>query len=83
MLKPDELGNEARDRLGAFLSDKPLWAYLVVYVLLAGAIFGFIFAVMYFLVLRWWGAVITVIAIGGIWGSSAYRLRNGNGAKKR
>ena len=64
----NKIYNPVGARFGAFLSDKPLWAFMIAYTLIAGAIFGSLYAAMYFLALRWWGAVITVMAIGGIWG---------------
>lgn len=76
------VGNTVAARFAAFLSDKPLWAFMIAYTLITGAVFGSLYAAIYFLVLRWWGAVITIMAIGGIWGFSSYRMKQEKSAEK-
>jgi len=77
MEKLDATGTTVSGRFGAFMAGKPLWAFLIVYTILAGLGFGLLYTLMYLLLLRWWGAAITVLAIGAIWGFSAHRVSKG------
>ena len=62
-----------RGRLGSLLAGKPVWVFWAVYTVLSGLLLGISYAAVYFLVQRWWGAAIAVVAAGMIWGSLAHK----------
>lgn len=74
MAKMNEVGETVSKKLGTFMANKPVWVFLIVYTAITGLCFGFVYALMYLLALRWWGVTITIITIGVIWGASAHGL---------
>jgi hypothetical protein len=61
------------ERINRFLESKPIWVFWLVCIAAAGLLFGAVYAVIYVLMLKWWGAVIGIVASGLLWGSIAYR----------
>lgn len=59
-------------RIQTFLLDKPMWVFWVIYTVIGALTFGVFYSLMYLLMLEWWGAVISVLAIGIFWGTIAY-----------
>ena len=70
-----EIGRLAGEKLATVLSGKPMWVSWAAYSVLSGIVLGVTYTMTYLLVLRWWGAVAAVIAIGMIWGTVAHRTR--------
>ena len=72
MSKIDETGKAVGKEVGSFLSDKPIWAWWIVYVVLIGVLFGLFYTIFHLLTLQWWVTIIIIAVIGLIWGSVAY-----------
>jgi len=62
-------------KLMSFLSEKPIWVFWIVFIVLSGLLFGIFYTVMYLMAFRWWIAAVTIIAIGIIWGSITYKRK--------
>lgn len=67
-----ELGSSMNGGIMSVLANKPMWVFWVVYSALSGVLFGVFYTATYLLALRWWVAVIVIIAIGMVWGSLVY-----------
>lgn len=67
-----ESNKSLKEGLMSFLSNKPMWVFWIAYSVLAGVFFGIFYTATYLLALRWWVAVLVIIAIGVIWGSVVY-----------
>lgn len=57
------------EKMGSFLENKPIWAVWIIHTVLVGLMFGVFYAVMSLLALKWWGAALSIVAIGVIWGT--------------
>jgi membrane protease YdiL (CAAX protease family) len=75
MSRVNEITESLSGKLTTVLSGKPIWVSWAVYTLLSGVFLGVTYALMHLLLLRWWVAVVAVIAIGMIWGTSAHKMR--------
>lgn len=75
MSKIDETGKAVGKEVGSFLSDKPVWVWLIVYVVLTGIIFGLFYTIFHLLTLQWWVTTILILVVGLIWGTFAYYNR--------
>ncbi|HAH61007.1 MAG TPA: hypothetical protein DCL73_02770 [Treponema sp.] len=67
-----EVGKSVKKNLASFLSQKPIWAFWLVYCVLTAIMFGIFYTMMYLVVLQWWIPVVVIIAIGMIWGTVNY-----------
>lgn len=71
--------NERSAPLGAsiyrFLESKPIWVFWLICTAAVGLLFAAVYTMMYVLILKWWGALIAVVAAGLIWGSIAFRKK--------
>jgi hypothetical protein len=83
-MEAKEVGETVQRGVMSFLSNKPVWAFWIVYSALSGILFGVFYAAMYFMALRWWIPIIAIIAVGTIWGSIAYagKARSANNEEK-
>lgn len=68
----EESNKSLKESFMSLLSNKPIWVFWIAYSVLAGVFFGIFYTATYFLALRWWVAVLVIIAIGVIWGSIIY-----------
>ena len=68
----NEAGKSARLNLMAFLSDKPMWAFWLVYSALSGILFGVFYTAVYLMAQQWWIPIVVILAVGIIWGSFAF-----------
>ncbi len=68
----NEAGKTAQKGFSSFLSNKPIWAFWIAYIILSGVLFGIFYTAMYLMSQLWWIPIIVIIAIGIIWGTLAY-----------
>lgn len=71
-MESNEIGKSVEAKLMSLLSNKPMWVFWIAYSVLSGVFFGVFYAATYLLALKWWVAVVVIIAVGIIWGSFVY-----------
>ncbi len=69
----NENDSSPKSRWNAFMSEKPLWTFLLIYTALAGIGFGLMLLVIFLLTLKWWVAAIAVVSMGLTWGTLTHR----------
>jgi hypothetical protein len=57
----------------SFLTGKPIWMHWIFFVVLCGIIFGISYGMIFLLALRWWVAVLAILAAGMIWGTIVFK----------
>ena len=57
----------------SLLTGKPMWMHWIFFVILSGLIFGVSYGLIFLLALRWWIAVLAILAVGMIWGTVFYK----------
>jgi len=67
-----EVAESMEGKMMSMLKNRPIWAFWAVYSAFSGVFFGIFYTVTYLLALRWWVAVLVMVAIGIIWGSFVY-----------
>ena len=67
-----DVGKSVKKNLASFLSEKPVWAFWIVYCVLTGVMFGIFYTTMYLVAQQWWIPVVVILAIGLTWGTVNY-----------
>jgi VIT1/CCC1 family predicted Fe2+/Mn2+ transporter len=71
-MEAKEIGETLESGITTALSNKPMWMFWAVYTVMSGVLFGVFYTAMYLLALKWWLAVIVIIATGLVWGTIVY-----------
>jgi uncharacterized membrane protein len=64
--------NAVTKKVGAFLLDKPVWAWWIFYIAVTGVLFGIFSLAFYLLTIQWWVGVLILLVTGLVWGSVTY-----------
>jgi len=65
-------GKEIESKVTSFLAGKPLWIYLVFYVLVTGVLFLLFWLISKLFLGQWLVTVILIVVIGIVWGAITY-----------
>ncbi|MDA3900241.1 MAG: hypothetical protein PF637_06950 [Spirochaetes bacterium] len=80
-MKINEVSKTTQKKVTSLLSDKPIWAFWLTYIVLSGILFGIFYTTMYFMVWKWWMLAMEILTIGLIWGTLKYKEGNNVEAK--
>lgn len=72
MSKIQETGKVIETQVTSFLSGKPIWMWWIGFIVLTGFFFAVFYLIFYVLTVKWWVAVIIILAIGFVWGTINY-----------
>ena len=66
--------NSTDNKIISFLSDKPLWVWLLTFLVITGVLFGAFSLALYLLGIVPWIGVLIIIVAGLVWGGTMYLL---------
>ncbi len=66
------MSEKKENRLREFLSEKPVWVWLLVYLALTGILFGLFNLILYLLGIVPWIGVMVLVGTGLLWGMIQY-----------